>query len=103
MFSKPFETLDPTPHDFTTAQVIYRIVLDRVGALLGPSATAPARKDAAIALTSVVEGLAHTELSGRLGHDRSSIERRWNVTVESVLSGLAQMVGVSDNIASKGT
>ena len=46
--------------------------------------------DIAHVLVSLTQGLAATEAAGWLGTSKASIDRRWALAVDAVLSGLAQ-------------
>lgn len=88
MFSRPFAEFRPGPDDLRASETIYQVVMHRVGAVLGPSTPARVRKDAAIGLFGVVQGLANLELAGILGSARASIDRRWRTTVLATVNGL---------------
>jgi hypothetical protein len=49
--------------------------------------------DIAHALIALVHGLASAESSQRLGSTRASIDRRWTLANEALLTGLAARVG----------
>ena len=89
MFSRPYAEFEPGPEDLVAAGAVGRVVMARATALVGPGATSTARKDAALALTSVMQGLAGMELAGILGSGSGPIERRWRLAVLSVARGLA--------------
>ena len=88
MFSRPFAEFDLGPDDLDAVSTVHRCVMDRIGALGGPSWSPARRKDAALALSAVMQGLAGMELAGILGSGTPSRERRWRVTVLSTVRGL---------------
>ncbi len=103
MFSRPFVEFDPGPEDLAAAEATYRIVVNRIGLFLGNMVSSAERKDAAIAMTAVFEGLARTELAGRLGSSASALERRWNTTVLSMMYGLRQRTNHAINTGGEGS
>jgi len=87
MFSRPFAELRPAADDGRAAESVYRSVLSRVAAVLGPDRPRGSAKDAAIGLVAATRGLVDLERAGILGSSRASIERRWRSTVLAVLRG----------------
>ena len=87
MFSRPFAEMGPSADDDRDADSIYRCVLARVVAVLGPDRPRGAGKDAAIGLFATMRGLVELESAGILGSHAASIERRWRTTVVAVLRG----------------
>lgn len=88
MFSRPFAEFSPQPGDLDAADIIHRIIVQRVGASLGPHTSRAFRKDAALAMAAVMRGLADMELAGILGSGRVTIDRRWTTTVQATIDGL---------------
>ncbi|MFI0445486.1 TetR-like C-terminal domain-containing protein [Actinomadura sp. 6N118] len=84
MFSRPFAEFRPDDDDAAAAEAIYRIVVGRVAAVLGPERA----RDAAIGLFAAVQGLVSLESSGLLG-DPETAERRFRMTVAATLRGFA--------------
>jgi AcrR family transcriptional regulator len=89
MFSRPFAEFEPGPDDLSAAEVVHRVIMRRVVALLGPNSSRAHAKDVALALTAVTQGLIGMELAGILGSGPTSIERRWRLTVLSTVRGFA--------------
>lgn len=89
MFAGPFAEFTPKPGDTDAAATIHRIIMKRVDALLGSTPSRASRKDAALAVAAVMQGLAHMELAGILGSGRPSIDRRWRTTMRATIVGLA--------------
>jgi AcrR family transcriptional regulator len=88
MFSRRFAEFELGPDDLDAAQIVHRCVMERVGALR--TGWSPGhRKDVALALSAVMQGIAGMELAGILGSGSPSIERRWQLTVLSTVGGLA--------------
>jgi AcrR family transcriptional regulator len=88
MFSRPFAEFELRPDDLDAAQIVHRCVTERVDALVGSARSPAHRKDAALGLSAVMQGLAGVELAGILGSGSPSIERRWRLTVLSTVRGL---------------
>src|SRR3954447_16800788 len=87
MFSRPFADFELGPDDLDAAQSVYRCVMKRI-ATLGPGWSRGHRKDVALALSAVMQGLADMELAGILGSGSASIERRWQLTVLATVRGM---------------
>lgn len=87
MFSRPFAEFHPDQEDVRASEVIYRIVVGRVAALLGPSQALETVEDVAIGLFAVVQGLVSLEISGLLGSDPESADRRFRLTLVAAMSG----------------
>jgi AcrR family transcriptional regulator len=93
MFSRPFGEFSPDEEDARAAEEIYRIVLRRVAAALGPASGKETAKDAAIGLFALVQGLVRLESSGLLGGTPASIERRFRAGVTATLRGFTVIEG----------
>jgi AcrR family transcriptional regulator len=88
MFSRPYAEFEPVAADLVGYHETGRVIGRRIDALLGPAVPAAARKDAALALTATLHGLARMELAGILGSGPVSIARRWRTTVLATTRGL---------------
>jgi AcrR family transcriptional regulator len=89
MFSRPYAEFGPVPDELAGYRATGRVIRARIDALLGTTAPAAVRKDAALALTAALHGLARMELAGILGSGPTSIARRWHITVLATARGLA--------------
>jgi AcrR family transcriptional regulator len=89
MFSRPFAEFSPTPQDMRAAESIYRFVVGRVVAVVGPDRRRGAGKDAAIGLLATVQGLVAMEFAGLIGSTPASIERRWRAALTAAIRGMA--------------
>ncbi len=92
MFSRPFAAFDPGPADTRAGAAVRSHVVDRVTAAVqaGVLAGDPVDPvDIAHVLLATVQGLAVQESGGWLGSTPPSRERRWELAVGAVLSGLA--------------
>lgn len=89
MFSRPFVDFDPGPAEAAAGRAVREIIVGRVrrceqaGHLVGD------HTDVAHVLLALVQGLAAQEAAGWLGTSRASRDRRWNLALGAVLSGLA--------------
>jgi len=88
MFSRPFPDFEPGPDDVSAALGLRRAVLDALRRAEPPGRRAEEVTDAAQALIALVIGLASQERAGLLASTRRSCDRRWNLAVGGLLSGL---------------
>jgi hypothetical protein len=75
---------------------LYRLVVGRVrawGASAGATPIADDPRDAAHAVVATNRGLVATELAGLAGTSSRSVERRWRLTIDALLDGLASDAG----------
>lgn len=89
MFSRPFAEFDPDEEDLRAAEEIYRFVLGRVVAVVGPVRRRGAGRDAAIGLLALVRGLVAMESAGVLGSTPASRDRRWRAALTAAIRGIA--------------
>ena len=88
MFSRPFVDFDPGPSDAEAGRAVRRFVVGRVRRCIDAGVLAGDETDIAHVLVSLTQGLAATEIAGWLGTSKASVERRWNLAIEAVLTGL---------------
>lgn len=91
MFAQPFAEFAPTEDDTAAAQVIYDAFVARAALLLGTPRPRGSAKDAAIALSAVVQGLVALEHARTLGSDRRASDRRWDLTITATVLGLRRL------------
>ncbi|HET7017117.1 MAG TPA: TetR/AcrR family transcriptional regulator [Streptosporangiaceae bacterium] len=89
MFSRPFGDFDPRPEDIKAAAWTRDFVVGRVRRAIDAGQLDGDATDIAHAVVALTQGLAATELSGRLGTSQASIDRRWDVATAALLSGFA--------------
>jgi len=89
MFSRPFADFDPRPEDVQDARWTRDFIVGRVRRAIDAGQLDGDATDIAHALVALTEGLAATELSGRLGTSQASVDRRWDVATSALLSGFA--------------
>jgi AcrR family transcriptional regulator len=87
MFSRPFADFDPQPQDARAAAWTREFIVGRVQRAIDGRQLDGDATDIAHALVALTQGLAASELGGRLGTSRSSIDRRWDAATQALLSG----------------
>jgi AcrR family transcriptional regulator len=90
MFSRPFADFDPGPEDFAAAVATQELIVTRVRRAVDAGLLAGDPIDIAHVLFALARGLAAQEASGLLGSSAASRERRWRLSLDAALSGLAQ-------------
>ncbi len=96
MYARPFAEFEPSADDLRAGVGLQRLVVERVrawGASAGVTSVADDPGDAAHALVATNRGLVATELAGLAGTSRPSVERRWHLTIDALLDGLASGAG----------
>lgn len=92
MYARPFAEFDPSADDLRAGVGLYSLVTDRVrawGASAGATPIADDPRDAAHAVVATNRGLVATELAGLAGTSSRTVDRRWRLTIDSLLDGLA--------------
>jgi AcrR family transcriptional regulator len=89
MFSRPFADFDPGPVERRAGTDTREFIVARVRRCVAAGMLAGSPTDIAHALFAVTQGLALQETAGWLGTSKASMDRRWNLAIESMLSGLA--------------
>jgi AcrR family transcriptional regulator len=88
MFSRPFADFDPGPSELKAGSTLRERIVSAVrrgierGVLQGDAV------DVAHVLLALAQGLSAQEAAGWLGTSKASVERRWRLAIDSVLSGL---------------
>ncbi len=88
MFSRPFADFDPGPSGQEAGSAVRTFVVGRVRRCIDAGVLDGDATDVAHVLVSLTQGLAATEAAGWLGTSKASVERRWDLAVRSVLTGL---------------
>jgi AcrR family transcriptional regulator len=90
MFSRPFSDFAPTPAELSAGNNVRTLIVARVRSCIDAGVIRSGDEtDIAHVLVALVQGLAATENSRRLGSNRKSIERRWALAIDAVLAGLS--------------
>lgn len=92
MYARPFTEFEPSADDLRAGVELYRLVVEQVrawGASAGATRIADDPRDAAHAMVAANRGLVATELAGLAGTSRTDVERRWALTIDALLDGLA--------------
>jgi AcrR family transcriptional regulator len=89
MFSRPFADFDPGPSERQAGADVRGLIVGRVHRCVEAGVLAGQPTDIAHVLLAVAQGLALQETAGWLGSSRASMDRRWKLAVEAMLTGLA--------------
>lgn len=92
MYARPFAEFEPSADDLRAGVGLYRLVTDRVrawGVSAGATRIADDPRDAAHAVVATNRGLVATELAGLAGTSGRTVDRRWRLTIDALLDGLA--------------
>jgi AcrR family transcriptional regulator len=89
MFSRPFSTFEPGPEELRAGAFVQAFIRTRVRRCLNAGLIAGNADDIAHALMALVQGLAAAEEAHRLGSSKASINRRWTVAIDAILTGFA--------------
>ena len=89
MFSRPFADFVPTPEDDKAGVAVRKIFVRRVRAAVDAGRLAGDPVDIAQVLFAFVEGLASAESAQRMGASRQSVDRRWRLGLNALLTGLS--------------
>jgi AcrR family transcriptional regulator len=89
MFSRPFTDFDPGPDELAGARATRELIVTRVERCVGAGRLAGDPIDISHVLFALARGLAAQEASGLLGAGAATRERRWSLSLDAVLAGLA--------------
>ena len=89
MFSRPFEEFQPDHDDHNMSDSLLKLVIDRVTRWLDHSGSDADPVDVSRVLLSANRGLVTDENLGFLGSTQMSRSRRWNLTFDALLNGIA--------------
>jgi len=93
MFSRPFADFDPGPAELRAGAVTREFIVHRVERCIDAGIIHGDQTDIAHGLLALAQGLAMQEAAGWLGSSRASVNRRWELAVNSLLAGLGQAGG----------
>jgi AcrR family transcriptional regulator len=88
MFSRPFADFDPGPAERQAGDTVREFIVATVRRCIEAGALAGDATDIAHVLLALAQGLARQETAGWLGRSQASMDRRWDLAVTAVLSGL---------------
>lgn len=89
MFSRPFADFEPTPEDDKAGLTVRKIFVRRVRAAIDADLLAGDPTDIAQVFFAFVQGMAAAESARRMGASKQSVDRRWQLGLDALLSGLA--------------
>jgi AcrR family transcriptional regulator len=89
MFSRPFADFDPSPSEREAGTSTRTFIVERVRRCIEAGVFTGDETDIAHALLALVQGLAASESTGRMGTSRDSVDRRWALAVGAMLDGLS--------------
>ena len=89
MFSRPFADFDPGPAERSAGDSTRQFITAAVRRCIDAGTFAGDETDIAHVVLALTRGLASQEAAGWLGTSRESVERRWDLAINSLLTGLA--------------
>lgn len=89
LLARPFVDFDPAPHESAAGAAVRRRVVRAVRRCVDAGRLEGDPTDVAHVLVSLVQGLAASERTRRLGGSPASVERRWRLALDALLAGLA--------------
>jgi AcrR family transcriptional regulator len=88
MFSRPFADFDPGSSERQAGADVREFIVGRVRRCVEAGVLQGRPTDIAHVLLAVAQGLALQETAGWLGSSRASMDGRWTLAVEAVLTGM---------------
>jgi AcrR family transcriptional regulator len=88
MFARPFAAFDPGPEERDAGNSTREFIVGRVRRCIVAGIIAGDEKDVAHVLLALCQGLTTQEAAGWLGSSAASMDRRWNLAVDALLTGL---------------
>lgn len=88
MLSRPFSEFDPTEAEREAGAAVRGFVVDRVRRCVEAGLLVGDPVDVAQAVFALTQGLAMAESAHRLGTTQQTIDRRWDVAICALLTGL---------------
>ena len=93
MFSRPFADFDPGALEEEAGSAVRLYIVGHVQRCIDAGVLAGDATDIAHVIVSTTQGLAATEHAGWLGRSKASVNRRWALAIEALLTGLAARDG----------
>jgi AcrR family transcriptional regulator len=87
MFSRPFASFDPAPEESAAGASVRERIVDAVQRAIDAGRMDGHAVDIAHAYVALIHGLAAAESSHRLGRGDAVVQRRWDLSVRSLLDG----------------
>jgi AcrR family transcriptional regulator len=88
MFSRPFTDFDPRPSESEASRSVRILIVSRVQRCIDAGEIEGDATDVAHGLVALIQGLAEAEISRRLGTSQESVDRRWELAIDAMLTGL---------------
>jgi len=89
MFARPFADFDPGPDERAAGRSTREFIVTRVRRCVEAGVIAGDATDVAHVVLALGQGLSTQEAAGWLGSSRASMDRRWDLAVRALLTGLA--------------
>lgn len=89
MFSRPFTDFSPTPDDDKAGVKVRKIFVRHIRAAVDAGLFASDPVDIAQVLFAFVEGMAAAEAAQRFGASKQSVDRRWRLGLDALMTGLS--------------
>jgi hypothetical protein len=89
MFSRPFADFDPGPRERSAGDKTRQFITARVRRCVDEDVFSGDPTDIAHVILGLTRGLASQEAAGWLGSSQESVERRWQLAIDSIFAGLA--------------
>jgi AcrR family transcriptional regulator len=89
MFARPFADFDPGPAEREAGRSTREFVVTRVRRCIDAGVIGGDETDVAHVLLALCQGLSTQEAAGWLGTSPASMDRRWDLAIHALLSGLA--------------
>jgi len=89
MFSRPFVDFHPTAEDNKAGLRVSGLFVQRARAAVDDCFLVGDPTDIAHLFFALVEGMAAAESAGRLGGSKRSVDRRWRLGIDALVTGLS--------------
>lgn len=89
MFTRPFASFDPGPGDVAAGTAVRELIIGRIKRCIDAGLIVGSPTDIGHVLLALVQGLAVQEAGGGLGRSAASVNRRWEIGVETLLRGFS--------------
>ncbi|WP_344315161.1 TetR/AcrR family transcriptional regulator [Fodinicola feengrottensis] len=90
MFSRPFADFDPTADDDNAGVKVRKVFLRHIRGAVDAGLFVGDPTDIAHVFFSFIDGMAAAEAAHRLGSSKQSVDRRWRVGLNALITGLCQ-------------
>lgn len=88
MLSRPFADFDPTADDDRAGVKVRKVFVRHIRAAVDAGLFAGDATDIAHVFFSFMDGMAAAEAAHRLGGSKQSVDRRWRLGLDALMSGL---------------